>query len=479
LENPSLTFFLVLGAYFLLIAYIGARSYRLTRTEADFLVAGRSIGPWVGGAVLAATQISAGTFVGTLGRHYTTGVSWVWVWPGLWLGWLTSALFVAPKLRRFGAMTVPDYVGTRFGSDTARTLAALLIVIPYTVYLTAQYQAAGEIFSALFGAPPIVAMAVIVASTAFYTVSGGVRSSSHVDFVQTLVMVAALLVAVPLVLQRAGGFVAVGQVLTALDPKLTGWYNGAKDLLALSLAFGLSIAAAPYELTRFYSMRDVGTVRLSIGVAFLFQAIIGCSVLMLGLSMRALFPVLVTEDQASAVMAVEVLSPLAGSLFLVALLSAIMSTCNSILVVVAAGVSHDLYGRIWSPKASDAKRIRVGRWAIVIAAILPIPFALAKLDTVQMIVVEETKLVASFFFIAMVVGLNWRRATAAGAVASMVGGMSACLAWDFLDLGQASLRSAGVDSVEVGVLVSAALFFAVSLLTRPVPPKCLEPFFDS
>ena len=85
----SSTFVVVLVVYMLAVVAIGVRSYRLTRTEADFLVAGRSIGPWVGGAVLAATQISAGTFVGTLGRHYSTGVSWAWVWPGLWLGWLS------------------------------------------------------------------------------------------------------------------------------------------------------------------------------------------------------------------------------------------------------------------------------------------------------------------------------------------------------------------------------------------------------
>ncbi len=98
--------------------------YFHTKTEDDFLAAGRSIGPWVGGAVLAATQISAGTFVGTLGRHYLTGVSWVWIWFGVWAGWVISAMFVAPKLRRFGALTVADYVGKRFASEGARTLAA-------------------------------------------------------------------------------------------------------------------------------------------------------------------------------------------------------------------------------------------------------------------------------------------------------------------------------------------------------------------
>jgi SSS family transporter len=477
LSGLSLTFIVVVAVYLAAVIAIGARASRETRTEADFLLAGRSIGPWVGGAVLAATQISAGTFVGTLGRHYSTGVSWVWAWPGLWLGWLISAIWIAPKLRRFGATTVPDYVAVRFASERARVLASVLIIVPYTIYLTAQYQAAGEIFAALFGAPPYLAMGFIIASTVIYTVSGGVRSSSRVDFLQALIMVTALVLAVPLLVSRAGGIGQVGETLSSLDGRLTGWWYGPRDLVAVSLAFGLSIAAAPYELTRFYSMRDVATVRTSIGVAFLFQGLIAASVMILGLSMRALFPAVASEDQASAVMALHVLSPLIGSLFLVALLSAIMSTCNSILLVVAASLSHDLYARFVRPEASDAERVLWGRVAIVVVSLLPVPFALAKYDSVQSIVLEQGKFIASFFFVPLVLGLNWRRGTATGAVASMLGGFVACAAWDFLDFGQGALKQAGVDAVEVGLLASAALFVAGSLLTPPPPQAALTPFF--
>src|SRR5512134_3725518 len=95
-DSPVLL--IVTTAYLGLVVGVAIWGYFKTETEEDFLAAGRTIGPWVGGAVLAATQISAGTFVGTLGRHYLTGVSWMWIWFGLWAGWLLSALFVAPKL---------------------------------------------------------------------------------------------------------------------------------------------------------------------------------------------------------------------------------------------------------------------------------------------------------------------------------------------------------------------------------------------
>src|SRR3970282_1202310 len=85
------------SSYFTAIAGISAWGYFRTKTELDFVAAGRSIGPFVGGAVLAATQISAGTFVGTVGRHYLAGVSWWYVWFGVWAGWLVSAFWWHPS----------------------------------------------------------------------------------------------------------------------------------------------------------------------------------------------------------------------------------------------------------------------------------------------------------------------------------------------------------------------------------------------
>ncbi len=472
----SATFFVVLAVYAAALVGISVWSWFRTRTEVDFLAAGRSIGPVVGGAVLAATQISAGTFVGTAGRHYLAGVSFALIWFGVWAGWVVSALWVAPKLRRFGALTVPDYVRVRFGSPAAGALAGILIVISYTIYLVAQFQAGGEIALTVFGVPPLTAMLLIVASTALYTLLGGVRSSSYIEFLQTLIMVGALVVAVPVLLYHAGGVRAPLRFLHSLDPRLTGWFYRPRELIAFGVAFGLSIAAAPYELTRFYSMRDERTVRRAIAVSVGFQAIIGACILAVGLLTRALFPHLASQDQATAIMAFEVLPPLVGSLLLVAMLSAIMSTVNSVLLVTGAGVAHDLYGRFVRPDASEAHLLTVNRIAIVVLALLPVWFALQKLGDVQGIVVEQSKFIASFFFVPVVVGLNWRRGTARGAMAAMVGGFLACLGWELTS--HAGLDRLGVDAVEVGVATSLLLFLTVSRLTRPAPAEALAIFFD-
>lgn len=473
----GLVFYVVLFIYFSVVLGIGVWGYRRTHTELDFLAAGRTIGPIVGGAVLAATQISAGTFVGTLGRHYLTGVSWFYIWGGLWAGWIVSAIWVAPKLRAFGALTVPDYIGVRFGSETARVLSALLIIVSYTIYLVAQFQASGEIANAIFGIAPWIGMVLIIVSTSVYTILGGVRSSSYIEFLQTLLMVGGLLVAIPVLFYYAGGLTSSWSVLTELDTRLTGMYYDWKQLVAFGLAFGLSIAAAPYEMTRFYSMRDERTVRRAIAVSILFQFIIGASVMILGMLMRVIFPVLPSPDQASSIMAFRVLSPLAGSLLLVAMISAIMSTCNSILLVTGAGFAHDVYSKIFRPDASERHLVNVNRVSIFVLSLIPAYFALQKYGDVQAIVVEQAKFIASFFFVPVVIGLNWKRGTAAGAISAMVGGFLTCLICEVFFRTQ--LFAYGIDSVEIAVLLSLILFLAVSRFTRPVSEENLRIFFKN
>lgn len=472
----SATLYWVTAAYLALVVGVSIWGFRKNKTEEDFLAAGRTIGPWVGGAVLAATQISAGTFVGTLGRYYQTGVSWGWGWFGVWAGWVVSAVFVAPKLRKFGALTVADYVGTRFASEHARTLAAALIIVCYSILLTAQFQAVGEIASAVFGVPPRTAMALLLASTGFYTALGGVRASSYIEFVQTLVMILALVFAVPIVLSHTGGLTALGEYVGSIDARVTGWYYGWREILATALAFGLGIAAAPYEMTRYYSMRDVATVRYAIGVSMMLQVLIAASVLTLGIGMRGVFPYLPSADQASSIMASTIMPPLLGALFVVAMLSAIMSTVNSILLVTGGAFAHDLYKRLIHPGASESRLLWVNRISIVVLGIAPFWAAGLKLGDVQAIVVEQAKFIASFFFVPVVVGLNWRRGTKQGAIWGMVAGFLGCLVWTFT--GQHTVGQHGIDSVEVGVVMSAIAFVVASRLSAPTPEKNLAVFFD-
>lgn len=471
--SHSLTFFVVLTLYALIIVGIVIVGAGKDQTEEEFLTAGRSIGPWVGGAVLAATQISAGTLVGTVGRHYSTGVSWIWVWPGLWLGWFISAVFVGPKLRQFGAVTIPDYLAIRYESKGLRLISASFIILVYMVLLVAQYQACGVIFQSIFGLKPIYAMVMLIASTLLYTLLGGVRTSSYIDLLQIFIVAGGLLIATPVLVHYAGGLRSSGQFLTLLDTRLTaGWY-GWKQVVGTAVVFGVGVAAAPYEMVRFYSMRDKATVRYAIGVCFIFQAIIGGAVLLMGLLTRTVFPSLSSGDQASSIMAASVLPPIVGSLFMVALISAIMSNINSVLLVSAASVSHDIYGRFLSPDAGEKRKLLVSRFAIVLLSLVPAWFALQKFGDVQSIVIIAIRLIGCFFFVPVLLGLNSRFGSRAGAIAACFGGVSIALIWPILF----PTRFPSIDPAEVGIIGSLSLYMVIGKFTPVVSEPTLRIFF--
>ncbi|WP_164974675.1 sodium:solute symporter family protein [Halegenticoccus tardaugens] len=461
-----------------------------TRTEEDFLVAGRSIGPLVGGATLSATQMSAGTLVGTFGLHYLLGFGFIWIWPGLWAGWIVSLVLVAPQMRRFGRVTVPDFVAERYGDDGAngdyaRAIGAFLIVAAYTVYLSAQFTAGGIVLQTLLGISQEIGMFVMVLTAVIYTAFGGMRASILTDFVQAVVMAVAVVVAIPLGLYFTGGIGTINAIFQSYNPSFVGIALSTAEIVGFMAAFGFSIAAAPYEITRIYSMKDEKTVRQAIGITLIFQAIIGTSVALLGVIMKVMFPALSTPDFASVIMSINVLGPVLGALLIAAVFSAILSTVDSIMIVSGAGLAHDIYVKLVNPEATEKQKVWANRIAVLILGTVPFILALNSGllgGLVQLIVVLQASMMGGMFFIPLVLGLHWKRANTKGGIAGMIAGFSTVVLWH---IGTSiytwipeSISTVITDPVIPGVAVSLIVVVAVSLATDPPSRRTLEPFFD-
>jgi len=191
--------------------------------------------------------------------------------------------------------------------------------------------------------------------------------------------------------------------------------------------------------------------------------------------MRVLVPHLPEPDLGTPMLGTSVLPFGVGLLVLLAAIVTFTRTGGAILLTVASAVSHDLYGKLLKPDATDRAKVVAGRLAVVLFSAIPVALAFRQLALVNFIVIYAAKLMVSFLFVPVVIGLNWRGATRAGALASMLGGLATCVIWTLA--GHPYL--AGLDSAEAGTLVSAALFFAVSLSTRPVEDERLRVFFPA
>lgn len=466
-------FYVIVGAYLVLVCGIGLYNYRRASTEEGFLAAGRSLGPIIGGATLMANQVSAGATIGMVGFHYFSGISYAWTWPLVWIGWVVAALFVAPRIRRIAGLTLPDFFAARFESRTARGIAALFILVVYAVMLSAQYQAGGLLFGLVGGMEYSRAVLLVAGITTAYTVLGGMYSNAYVGMLKAILLLGSYAVAVPWLLDHVGSVRDIGEALSAIDPRLTGNWFGWRQLIVISMAIGLGLAVSPYEISAIYSIQSTRATRMAIGYSFLFQACIGIGVLLFGLSMRVAMPQLPAPDLATPVLGMSILPPWIGLLVLLAAVVTFTRTGGAILLTVASAVSHDLYVELFRPGASERARVLASRLAVITFSAIPVALALRQFDLVNFIVIWAAKLMVSFLFIPVVVGLNWRRATRAGAIASMLGGMITCLAWSQFG----SPYFLGLDPAEAGLLVSAAMMFAVSLLTSPASEGTVRKFF--
>ncbi len=462
--------------YFLVVFALGWVSLRRTRSEEDYWLAGGNLGWVLGGATIAATHTSAGTFIGTIGVMYTAGWSFGWLILSIPLAYWFMAAVLAPRFTKVKELTLPAFMEARYYSKSVRGLSAVIILIATVVYIQAQIVAGGLIASTVFGIPTRTGMVGFTLILLVYTVLGGMMAVVYTDFLQLVVMTVGVAVAIPLAVRHVGGVDELFTLVEAVNPLTFTWESMPATLLfTMGMAFMLGSVSSPAQLIRLYAMKDMRTIRRGILLAILLITSINLMVFVLSLVAVVLFPALPTGDLAMPMLARTVLPPFLGGIMLAAITSAMMSTVDSLLIVAGSALSFDIYQNLVDPGVSPSRRRIIDRLGIVIVGVVPVLLLLGGVgegELVQFIVLLFTALMASSFFIPVVLGVYWRRATREGAAAAMIGGVTMTFAWEFFG-------SEAIDPVLPGFLLSAALMIVVSLLTPPPPAHATAPYFPA
>lgn len=262
-------FLVLFGGYTALLAIHAQEGRRRTRGLADYYVGGRSMGGAAIGLSFFATYSSTNSFVGFAGQAYTYGLPWLLLVPFLVAFSLVARVWIAPRLREFTAsldsLTIPDFIGFRFGSTAARFLAAVIVLFASFFYMTAVFKGIGNLLQAFLAVPYAMAIALVFVIVMLYTAVGGFISVVRTDVVQGLLLIllgAALLSG--FTVRAAGGpgsFFAVRAQPEAAH--LFSWSGG----IALPVLVGILFAGAikfvvePRQLSRFYGLAGRDGVR--------------------------------------------------------------------------------------------------------------------------------------------------------------------------------------------------------------------------
>ena len=284
--------YLIVGITF--VAYIGIAIWSKAKSTKEFYVAGGGVSPIANGMATAADWMSAASFISMAGLIAFSGYGgsvFLMGWTG---GYVLLALLLAPYLRKYGKFTVPEFIGERFYSKTARVVAAACLIIISVTYVIGQMKGVGVAFSRFLETDYNTGLFIGMGIVFFYAVLGGMKGITYTQIVQYVVLIFAYTVpAVFISLQLTGnpipqlglgGDVADGTPLLAkLDQVVTdlgfGEYTtsvmGSKlNMFAYTLSLMIGTAGLPHVIIRFFTVPKVSDARLSAGWALVFIAIL-------------------------------------------------------------------------------------------------------------------------------------------------------------------------------------------------------------
>jgi len=487
-----------------------------------FFLGNRGLGAWA--IALTATVQSGGTFMGFPSLVYSHG--WiVALWIGSYMvvpitGFGIIGKRIAQISRKTGAITMPDLFRERFNSPALGILTSLLIVSFMTAMMVAQFKAgamlmklawpqsgflafsddaAGQIDRAyLFG------LGVFSITVIGYTLIGGFLAAVWTDLFQSVMMFIGVAVLLCLSLSAAGGLESATRVAMAkpdVGPAIAFGPGLARDFLPLSLALSFFFFwpaagfASPASVTRIMACKDTGTLRRSIAILCVYNLGIYLPLICVCICARAILPTLAKSDEVVPQMAIRMTEGIPGGslisgLILAAPFGAVMATVSAYLVVIASGLVRDLYQRFFNPQATE-RQLKLATWSVMIAVgLIAILLNINPVEYLQAVVVFSSGCAGASFVVPALMLCYWRRATAAGVMAAMLGGASTVLTLYLIgfQLDDPMIGNAtrfrpyflgGMEPLIWGVLVSAALGIIVTYLSPPTDEKLVAKLFDA
>jgi SSS family transporter len=485
--NLSTQYLIILSLYFLLMLCLGFWFNRKVRSRKDYFIARGKLGPATVGFSFSATQMSGSTYMGAVGTEKVLGYNFTPAAVSSAAAPWFSYILLGRRLRKIATLTksvtLVDIFEARYYSKTAGLTCTFIMLVAFIPMIAAQLKAAGNIFEVLLGTPYAVGLFVFGGIVILYTVLGGMYAVAWTDLIQGLIMILGFAILAPVAVHAAGGFAGMHQQYAQLNPGAISFLGKMPALWVVSafIVWGFfQIGGSPASVTRFLIPEDDKTLKKAMVYSVLFQSFIYLSATLVAIAGGVLLPSLERPDLTVPTMVSQLLPPVLGGIIIAAVLGAMMSTIDSILLLAGSLVVENIYARYMKIDMDRKKGLRIARSVTLVTGILALLVALKPPAAILWIVTMSFSLMASAFTFPFLLGLWWSRATKQGGIAGMIGGALSCVFWYIL--GYWKYRTldnwiAGIWPAIFGSMVSLILFIVVSKKTPPAPPEVHDIFF--
>jgi len=436
--------------YLIVLLGIGALASRRMKDVKDYFAGGKSLGFWAVAFSSRATGESAWLLLGLTGLGATMGARAFWVVLGEVLGVMGAWLLMSRRFKRltdrYDAITVPDYLEARFRDDgkRIRVVAAGALVIFVTIYVSAQIDATGTAFETFLGVEYLTGALVGFGVVMVYSVSGGFLAVVWSDVFQGTLMFFGL-VTLPLVAWWSLPGDGLAVQLEAIDPNLLslagadGWTWTTIAATASLALIGLGFLGSPQIFVRFLALRDEKEIDKGTMVAFTWTLLADAGAVLVGMVGRAALhrpgEAMIGKDGVFGNGGQDVLPLLVEhtfpamivGLYIAIVLSAIMSTVDSLLVVASSAAVRDCYQKVLRPELKDDELVSLSRKATLGLGLVALVVAMtvatvSETRTIFWFVIFGWSGIAATFCPTMILSLYWKGMTARGALAAMVSG---------------------------------------------------------
>ena len=484
IQPAPIPFYTVLVLYLGIMAFIGWYAGRKTNSIGDFFVLSGKAGVLVSGIAYFSTQFSMGTFLGTPGTIYGVGYAGMAISvPGAVFCMILPALLIGRKLitlgHKYGFLTMADYLTDRYHSKKMSGVLGVMMLFFLVPMMGAQIIGAGVIVHVFTGLPEwvgVVGMGIIVI---LYCMTGGMKGAMMTDVIQGSLMIATAVVTFIVSVVMGGGFSNINHTLQSMNeayltfPGANGYMPWTYYISNIVL-WSFFTMGQPHLFTKFFAMKDHKTMfkAILLGTAGMFFS--ATLIEWAGVNGIASIQNIEKADQIIPMILQRGMNPFLASIFIAGIVAAGMSTIDGILVTTTGAVTRDIYQKIINKDATDENVMKLSKVVTVIIGIIVICFGVFQPGSIF-----EINLFAfsgmAIFVVPILFGIYWKKATAKGAIASVIVGIISLLLFTLNPSVKA--LAMGFHALFPTTIIASIVMIVVSKFTETPPQETIDRHF--
>lgn len=475
---------------------VGLYARKNAASTTDFVLGGRSVGPWLSAFAYGTSYFSAVVFVGYAGQFgWKYGIASTWIGLGnavigSLIAWVVMGRRTRVMTHHLEVATMPDFFGKRYSSNVLKLVAsaiAFVFMIPYTASV---YNGLSRLFGMAFDIPYTVCVVTMAVLTGIYVILGGYMATAINDFIQGIIMLIGIVAVIAAVLSGQGGFMEAVRALSELesDIPVTLGQKGAftsffgpdpLNLLGVIILTSLGTWGLPQMVHKFYAIKSEKAIKTGTIVSTFFAIIVSGGCYFLGGFGRLFDSPSIYKADGSIVYDAIVPSMLATlpdiliGIVIVLVLSASMSTLSSLVLTSASTLTLDFIKGTIVKDMDDKKQLIYIRALIVFFIVISVILALNPPTFIAQLMGISWGALAGAFLAPFLYGLYWKGVTKAGVWASFICGVGITVSNMFFKF-IASPINAGAAAVIVGLIVTPV----VSLISPKLNSTLLDKIFQ-